>query len=532
MKNYLRFVILLAVVGLTAAPAFAAELRVTGFFDNTFPHFDSNLSGTLSDQDTTRNSDQLTLGQSRSRLFFNFIASDDLRGVFALEIDQTYGAPRADEVGSGCVEGEGTFASEQCGFRNGIDNNALELKHLYVDFRIPQLPIANRIQLGGKPTDYTPLHPLMLYTMDNGGGDLRLDFTDQVSLFLSYAQLEEDLDRFVGSDKIGEDYITGAALRLRPIDGLDLHLLGVYGHLQAPFDDNLTGGGGPFNGIARDFANVTTESRYYLGLDSRYRIGNTSIEPSFIYLLGTRTFCTPGTMINSIGTVIPCTSQQGGAGSADFRGYQAQLKLLHTTGPWLFGAKFAYASGDGANSDINNRGIGSRSDVHGFRTLGVDGSHVFGEWFEILGKSDVDGRSIRTFRRMGEYGHLERFGWMVIGGKAEYKASDNLILEGAAGGFWTAKKTGCPAVFRVGSLSGPCTGPGSPLNSSGEPALNFTGDSNFVGWEIDVGLRYTIMPGLTWTPRIGYADYGDAVAANNRKAMDAWTFSNRLIYIF
>jgi hypothetical protein len=53
-----------------------------------------------------------------------------------------------------------------------------------------------------------------------------------------------------------------------------------------------------------------------------------------------------------------------------------------------------------------------------------------------------------------------------------------------------------------------------------------------VGWEIDVGFRYTIMPGLTWTPRIGYADYGDATATNNRKAADAWTFSNRMIYIF
>ena len=53
-----------------------------------------------------------------------------------------------------------------------------------------------------------------------------------------------------------------------------------------------------------------------------------------------------------------------------------------------------------------------------------------------------------------------------------------------------------------------------------------------MGWEVDVGLRYTLMPGLTWTPRIGYADYGDAFAANNRKTMDAWIFINRMVYIF
>ena len=71
--------------------------------------------------------------------------------------------------------------------------------------------------------------------MDAGGGSMKLDFTDKVSLLLHYIQLEEDLDRFQNSTKLGEDYIAGATLMLRPIPGLDLHLLGVFGHLQAPF---------------------------------------------------------------------------------------------------------------------------------------------------------------------------------------------------------------------------------------------------------------------------------------------------------
>ena len=74
--------------------------------------------------------------------------------------------------------------------------------------------------------------------------------------------------------------------------------------------------------------------------------------------------------------------------------------------------------------------------------------------------------------------------------------------------------------------------PARRLNSSGEPTLNFTRNSSFVGWEVDAGVRYQIMPGLTWTPRMGYAGYGSAVAANNRDQQGAWTFSNRLIYIF
>jgi hypothetical protein len=92
------------------------------------------------------------------------------------------------------VLGTGPYTFEQCGFRNGIDTNALEVKNLYVDFRIPQLPIGNRWQIGGIAANVTPLHPYLLYTIDPGGGRVRLDFTDQVSLLLHYIQLEEDLD--------------------------------------------------------------------------------------------------------------------------------------------------------------------------------------------------------------------------------------------------------------------------------------------------------------------------------------------------
>jgi hypothetical protein len=516
MRNMARVLVFLVMAGLAVTPAWTAELRVVGFIDNVFPRWDSNTSSL--DNDPTRNGDQIFAGRTRNRTFFNFIASDDLRGVFAIEIDQSYGAPSANRLGSGCVTGTGAFAFEQCGFRNAIDTNALELKHLYVDFRVPQLPIGNRWRIGGRDLNITPLRSLYLYHMDNGGGDVRFDFTDQVAALLYYVQLEEDLDRFTGSAKIGEDYLTGTTILLRPISGLDFHIPFAYYHGQAPFGGALTGGGGPFNLVAADSANVATEDRYYIGFDARYRLGNTTIEPGFIYLFGDRKFTA-------------ASAARTGVSDIDFDGFQTFLKLSHTAGPWLFSGKFAYVSGNEANDDINNRGIGNTADV-GFRYIGADTSHFFGEWFEIIGKSDVDGTFNRSFRRMAEVAKLDQFGWVVLGGHVEYKATDKLILTGSAGGFWTAEKTACPAKFRVGSLTGPCTGPGSPLNSSGEPALNFTGNSRFVGWEINAGFRFTIMPGLTWTPLIAYADYGDALATNNRKPLDAWAFTNRMIYIF
>ena len=99
MQKLLGRLLLLVIVGLAATPAFAAELRVTGFFDNVFPRWDSNLSGV--DQDPTRK-EELFVGRTRWRGFFNFIASDDLRGVFALKVDQFYGAPADHPRPGGC----------------------------------------------------------------------------------------------------------------------------------------------------------------------------------------------------------------------------------------------------------------------------------------------------------------------------------------------------------------------------------------------------------------------------------------------
>src|SRR6266511_1191564 len=493
MKKVVRAIALLFLGGFLVLPASAAELRATGFFDNIFPHFDRNLN--QADLDTTNNHDSLFGGRERSRLFFNLLASDDLRGVFALEIDQVYGAPSRNATGSRCVPdaANATTISGQrvllqnfdaCGFRNQIDNNVLELKNLYVDFRVPQLGIGNRWLIGGFPADVTPLHPHLLYTMDAGGGNVKFDFTDQASLLLHYVQLEEDVDvnssNTLANSTIfrrGEDYLTGGTLMLTPIPGLDLHLLGIYGHLHQPFGADLTGGGGPFNGVTGGPTNVATESRYYLGFDSRYRMGNLSIEPTFIYLLGTRKFTSASTAAT-------------GGHEADIRAYEGQLVLQYTMGPWLFGVRGAYSSGNKAGDDINNQGFAGtkREDVKNFMPLGVDGFHRFGDWIEILGRQEVDA-TWTSFgpSSPGEAGSFDRFGLIVGAGKAEYKATDNLTLEGAVGAFFSAEKTGCPAVVRTGP-NGACATTGATIQATGQTfnPFNFTGNSRYLGTEVDV----------------------------------------------
>jgi hypothetical protein len=353
--------------------------------------------------------------------------------------------------------------------------------------------------------------------MDAGGGSALFDLTDRVALLLHYIQLEEDLDRFAGSPKLGEDYLAGGTLMLKPIRGLDLHLLGVFGHLQQPFGPFLTGTIGPFMNLRDGTLNVATEDRYYVGFDARYRLGNLSLEPTFIYLFGTRKFTR-------------ASAARTGIRETDFNAFETQLLLQYTRGPWLFAGKGFYASGNKATDDINNTGNpGTKpEDVNRFLVLGVDNFHRFGEFHEILGRQRVDGTGTVSPLGFGELAGIDVFGAFGVSVLSEYKFSDRLTLEGAAGAFWTAEKTGCPAVLRTGPR-GACAG---PTTGRGARAFDFTGNSRYVGTELDAGFRYTIMPGLSWQTRFGWAFLGDAFQIQNRNVQDAWIFVNRLLYTF
>jgi hypothetical protein len=362
---------------------------------------------------------------------------------------------------------------------------------------------------------------------------VKFDFTDQVSLLVHYVQLQENLDlnrynTLVNSAKIGESYLTAGTLMLKPIPGLDLHLVGVYGHLQEPFrpttDLGAMGGSSPWTALPSGITNIAQESRYYLGFDSSYRLGDLRIEPTFIYLLGTRKFTSASAAVT-------------GFSDTDIRAFETQLNLQYTAGPWFLAAKGAYTSGQKAGDDINNQGFPgtTRSNVKIFRPMSVDGFHRFGEYLEILGRQEADGvgTSLTQIGSPGEAGTWDRYGLIVGSVKAEYSWTDSLVLEGAAGTFWSAEKTGCEAVLRTGP-NGACATTGATIQATGQTfnPFNFTGNSRHLGEEVDAGFRYTILPGLVWQQRFGWAFLGDGMNQNNRKAQDAWLFVNRVLYTF
>ena len=121
----------------------------------------------------------------------------------------------------------------------------------------------------------------------------------------------------------------------------------------------------------------------------------------------------------------------------------------------------------------------------------------------------VVGMSTATlFYGFGAWGRLPS--WIVLAGRWSVaswsiKYTDSLTLEGAAGGLLDGGEDRLPgAVLRVGSPSWAwhCRALAGRLKRPADLRLISPAIARFVGWEVAAGVRYAIMPGLTWTPRL------------------------------
>jgi hypothetical protein len=92
-----------------------------------------------------------SFGRERSGSF-DFIASDDLRGVFARD-RCTYGAPAPIVSGLAVCWELVSTASISVAFTASTPTSLRS--RTFGDFRIPQLPLGNRWQIGGIPANVT-----------------------------------------------------------------------------------------------------------------------------------------------------------------------------------------------------------------------------------------------------------------------------------------------------------------------------------------------------------------------------------------
>jgi hypothetical protein len=237
MKQCLGIVTLLVLAGLMAVPAYADQrLTVTGYIDNHVRAFD-NLSNT--DDNFVLDKDNEWHARTRGQIFFNIAATEFSKAVVGFEFDQFWGDTSRNVSGAGsgptrCVTSE--TATETCtlvngGFDFGIDNFVIELKHLYADFQIPQLPV--RVRLGGMDLNATPLKNQTLLTMDVAAIEVSIDPHPQYKVLMYFSPTDEDFDEEFAA-KLGEDYFMGLTLQTIPMKGLNIDLVFAFQHLRGP----------------------------------------------------------------------------------------------------------------------------------------------------------------------------------------------------------------------------------------------------------------------------------------------------------
>ncbi len=156
MKRLLICLVALIAVFALVMPTYAAEMKINGIW-NAKAYARDNYDG---DDDSDDNVQYVT---QRMRLYFNAIASENLKMVYKNEIDMRWG--------------DGSFAvGRNQGGGLGGDSINLETKNVYLEFMVPDTPLKATMGLQG-----ITLHKGWWISDDAGGARFDMNF-DPISI--------------------------------------------------------------------------------------------------------------------------------------------------------------------------------------------------------------------------------------------------------------------------------------------------------------------------------------------------------------
>ena len=467
MRRWSSVLTAFCLAGAMVAPAAAVDvgefLSITGFIDNHVRYIDNvSTQEEAGGGDLTIDEDEMWHGRTRGRIFFNVKPNAFSKAVVGFEFDQTWGQSNDSPAGNNSI-----------GFDLGNDNNALELKHLYVEVKIPSTPI--RLQVGGFAVDVTTLKRCVIFCDDAGGISVEGSWSPKFSTYTWFIMAEEELIES-GADDLGEDFTAGTTFMFKLAPGMDVHLLGAYYDIDGPSSDSSSLMIGSCSATREGSADgvhcFERDQRYYLGVDAQLKFGGFTFSPTFIYLGGTRDIV--------------------GGGEADLQAFLLDIRGSYDVGPLSIEGRFVYIPGNEADDDLADG-----SELHFWQNISVTTVHRSVQWFELMGWN-FDTTSPEIFggnnsRAMQSAGTFDQFGLIHPAIKVDYKISKPVTVTAAVGAFLTAEDTGAPARFG-----------GNVPNT-----YNWTGNDNYLGTEFDVWLTYEWFKGTTINVYFAYAAIGD-----------------------
>jgi hypothetical protein len=507
--------IALAILAMAAPMAYAQapapKVTINGLIDNVTSYSENmaNYNGGVFNR-----SDKMWYYRTRGR--FDFIGEvGNAKGVLGIELDHVLGQAGSND--STIVNaGAAATTAVQTGFGtdgsfdlNTDSRGIIEIKWLYVEFPVPLIPVPTTLRLGAQPFGSAASYKLAVYAAsDFPGVNAVFQFTPNVKLNLTYVQVEENLTGpttktglayagILNTQNRGDDFAVIISPEITPFKGLDIKPLLSGFQAQGTTNGNARQGRG---GVNTSTAFTTpdgsmhggiNEYRYTVGLDSRFRSGPFSFDPTVLYQFGNR--ATIGQAAFAPAGVIA-----GRKYYADIDAWLVDLRAGFQLGPLLLEGLGVYTTGNKARTTTLNS-------VGYFQPLTTDTSYL-ADWGSQLTSLGID--YLNAYNEAG--GRMaypgvsigwDKYGRGQVGLKATYAFTPSLSLMAGVNGHWTAEAVdrNSTAVAGAGLLP---SFTGGPRDSS-----------NFVGTEFMALVSWRFADGLTWDNAAGYMVPGKALDA-------------------
>ncbi len=471
-KFFLLIVSVLAFAIMLAVPAMAADLTASGYIGVQGEVF-KNVQAAAS---SGRLNEMGAFLGMRARLGFTVRASEDLYGFVFFEMDSNR-------------FGETTTGNASIG-QFGADQVAVEVKNVYIDFRIPpKLPIWARVGVQG----YS-IRPLVFSAFDAAGVSLRT-MIDPIKLSATgyYAKALDTDDWRAGdaSEFYGIDM--NIPITISPQANIKPGMFWFYqtyregatpaANWQTPPG---THGAPPYGAGAG--GNIDNANFWWLGLYANGKIGPFPMEVDFIYQDGAINGTTP--------------ANDTAYGSWLIRGWASYVwKNLEV------GAGGMYVQGDNASTTDKFEGFVLPQRQRDY-PLALDSVVFFGAW---MGSNPISHQTglIYTAQKQWQgfwyargFAYYKLFPWLKVGAQLMYLGD--------------TVKNGDNTFFGYNQYS----------------QMDADDDSG-IGWEMDFGVNLQIYKNLSFNGAFGYLFAQKALSmAGGVAPADPWAFAGVLFYTF
>jgi hypothetical protein len=366
------------------------------------------------------------------------------------------------------------------------------------DSLMPFIPVGTVARVGAQPFSTLANYKVVYANGDFGGISAVTTWAPNLKTNLAYVMVEDEiagsnrLARNTVGNRRGEDYAVIFSADITPFKGLDIKPLISYFHA-----DGATSGSAR-RAVANQQGAVapTQEDRVTVGVDSRFRSGPFSFDPTLMFQFGQTTQRVGGDMQH-----------------AGISAFLVDLQGGFQLGPLLLEARGVYTTGNEADDNlINDR-------IHYFQPLDLDTGYWAG-WSAIqaLGIDYFNGGG-GTLAGMSTGIGYDRYGRMGFALRATYSLTPELAFYGVVSPTWTAEKVDTDTTSGV-------TGRGAPA------AATNGGDSRYIGTEVDLGTTWRFAPNTVFDLQGAYLFAGSALdtldASGSRDAKNGWTIAARI----